>query len=155
MAFSLEGFTKETVTNQTGSPVSMVAGTKIILTGEAIERLELTPEQMGKSSRYKAAFYTKAEDMKLVIAKEKTTSGTSFSGKAKRVELYAAPVCKKVLAMLGKTLAGSGTVNFSGVDYDTSPDGVPYIIIDLTSYSANQGVFENDTVNQVNLGKED
>ena len=155
MSFSLEGFTKETVTNQTASSVSMVAGTKLILTGEAIERLELTPEQMGKSSRYRATLHTNAADMQLVIAKDQTTDGVSFSGKAKRVELYAAPVCKKVLGIIGKTLAGSGTVNFSGVDYDTSPDGIPYIIIDLTSYSANQGVFKNDTVNQVNLGKED
>ena len=92
MAFSLEGFTKETVTNQGGSPVLMVAGTKLILTGEAIDHLQITPEQMGKDSRYKAAFYTKAEDMKLVIVKEQTTSGVSFSGKVKRVELYAAPV---------------------------------------------------------------
>lgn len=129
--------------------VSMVGERKLRFTKGVAEYVGLTKEDIGRDSKgkYGISIGINAKTKELVIFKSLKSKGRIVGGSLEHPEVYCADVCKNILKLMGKELVKEGTVNFTEVNEDTfDHDGTTCIVVDLTQYSANAGVFVKDDI---------
>lgn len=126
--------------------VSMIAGKKLVLKGEAIRHFDLKSSDIGRNSGMTAKIAFDVDGKKMYICRQKGEVGAALGGNLSRVEIYNSGACQKIMQIIERKLAGSGTVGFGIVEFDELANGEPCIIVDLTSYTANSGVFVESEV---------
>lgn len=127
--------------------VSMVGERKLKFTKGVAEYVGLTKDDIGRDSKgkYGISIGINAKDKELVIFKSLKSKGRIVGGSLEHPEVYCADVCKNILKLMGKELVKEGTVNFTEAKEDTfNHDGTKCIVVDLTQYAANAGVFVED-----------
>jgi len=127
--------------------VSMVGERKLKFTKGVAEYVGLTKDDIGRDSKgkYGISIGINAKDKELVIFKSLKSKGRIVGGSLEHPEVYCADVCKNILKLMGKELVKEGTVNFTEAKEDTfNHDGTKCIVVDLTQYAANAGVFIED-----------
>ena len=127
--------------------VSMVGERKLKFTKGVAEYVGLTKDDIGRDSKgkYGISIGINAKDKELVIFKSLKSKGRIVGGSLEHPEVYCADVCKNILKLIGKELVKEGTVNFTEAKEDTfNHDGTKCIVVDLTQYAANAGVFVED-----------
>lgn len=129
--------------------LSMVGERKLRFTKGVAEYVGLTKEDIGRDSKgkYGISIGINAKNKELVIFKSLKSKGRIVGGSLEHPEVYCADVCKNILKLMGKELVKEGTVNFTEVKEDTfDHDGTKCIVVDLTQYAANAGVFVEDDI---------
>lgn len=151
MAFDLtefeefEGF-EEVSCFSGGAEVTLVAGVKLVLHGSAITHLGITKADLGREkgqSRAQIKINTAKKQMMIVKVPD-TSQGIVFGGKLSAVELYSSKIAKAILDGIGKKLKGSGTIGFPEVRKEKGKKGTPFLLIDFSQYTANDGVFADE-----------
>ena len=151
MAFDLnefdefEGF-EEVSGFSGGAEVTLVAGVKLVLHGSAITHLGISKEDLGRENGQSRAQIkiNKAGKQLMIVKVPDTSQGIVFGGKMSAVELYSAKIAKAILDGIGKKLKGSGTIGFPEVRKEKGKKGTPFLLIDFSQYTANDGVFADE-----------
>ena len=136
---TFEGFVEEFGGKQ-DAQVKMRAGRELLLPSEILHHLEFKPEDLGKNGLAHISLRLNVDQKKLLMTKCEKTKGFTIGGTPKRAEIYCKKTCDKILDLLGKQLTGTGTVGFTDVEMDATDDGTKYLMVDLSSYVANEGV---------------
>lgn len=127
------------------APVAMVAGRKLTFSTDILKYLEISAEDVGKNSKgeFGVGLEVDTETSELLIYKTPKTEGSIVGGSYSSPETYCADICKAILTVIDKELAGAGTVNFPTITKDAfEEDDSKVVVVDLTKYSANSGVFK-------------
>lgn len=135
----LEGFVEEFGGKQ-DTPVKMRAGRELLLPAEILNHLGFEAEDFGKNGLAHVGLRLNIAQKKLLMTKCEKNKGFTIGGTPKRAEIYCKKTCDKILVLLGKQLTGTGTVGFTDVEMDATDDGMKYLMVDLSSYVANEGV---------------
>lgn len=129
--------------------VAMVGERKIKFSKGVAEYIGLTKDDIGRDSKGKSGLGIgfNAKAMELALFKAPKNKARLVGGTLDHPEVYCSDICKKILKCLGKELVKEGTVNFIEVKEDAfDHDGTKCIVVDLTQYTANAGVFVKDNM---------
>ena len=133
--------------------VAMVGARKLKFSKAVVEYLGLTKDDIGRESKGKngLSMGINVKNKELVIFKNLKSKARLVGGSLEHPEVYCSNVCKAMLELMGKELVKEGTVNFTEVKEDTfDHDGTKCIVVDLTQFAANEGVFiEDDMIEEV------
>ncbi|MGN1198623.1 MAG: hypothetical protein ACI4TA_13635, partial [Acetatifactor sp.] len=125
------------------SQFAMIGERKVKFSPNVIKYLGLASEDIGKDSTGTNGIEMGIdyEEKELVIYMVPKMVGRVVGGSFENPETYCADICKDILSIIGEKLVNEGTVNFTNVIQDEFDDGTKIVVIDLTKYTANDGVF--------------